>query len=66
MNTPRLFAIAAVVATATAVAPSSIGSVGKGCGFSIARDSILARQDSVQSSGAAKICAIYLNRTEAR
>lgn len=57
-----LFALVAVAA-----APGSTGTGQRGtCGIALTSDAKFQQLDRVQSAGAAKICAIYLNTLDTR
>jgi len=67
MTTSRLVAAAALSLMALAVVPVSTGANNRGtCGIALTTDATFARLDRVQSAGAAKICAMYLNTIDAR
>jgi|GraSoiStandDraft_36_1057302.scaffolds.fasta_scaffold1248314_1 hypothetical protein len=67
MKTPRFLALALIALVAVAAVPASTGSDNNGkCGIALTSDASFQRLDRVQSAGAAKICAIYLNTIDAR
>jgi hypothetical protein len=67
MTTPRSLAVALVALAAVAAMPGSTGADNRSkCGIALTTDANFARIDRVQSAGAAKICAFYLNTIDAR
>ena len=67
MNSPRFLALAVIALVAIAAVPGSTGADNRSsCGIALTSDANFQRLDRVQSVGAAKICAIYLNTIDAR
>ncbi len=66
MRTSRSLSLALLAFLALAFVPAPNGSAVSGCGFGRSSDPNLRLLDHVQSAGAAKICAIYLNITDIR
>ena len=67
MKSARFLAVALIALTAVAAIPVSTGADNRGtCGIALTSDANFQRLDRVQSAGAAKICAIYLNTIDAR
>jgi hypothetical protein len=67
MKTPRFLALAVTALVAVAAAPASTGADNRGtCGIALTSDASIMRLDRVQSAGAAKICAMYLNTIDAQ
>jgi len=67
MNTRRFFALAVTALVAVAAVPAPTGADNRGkCGIALTSDATFARLDRVQSAGAAKICATYLNTIDAQ
>jgi hypothetical protein len=67
MKSSRVLAVALIALVAVAAVPGSIGADNRStCGIALTSDANLQRLDRVQSAGAAKICAIYLNTIDAR
>jgi hypothetical protein len=63
MKMPRPFTLGLIALAAMALMPASTGSI-NGCSVTTPRDANLQHLDRAQSSGAAKICAFYLNTME--
>ena len=62
MTSPRFIVLALMAVVAVAALPASTGADGQGgCGIALTSDANFQRLDRVQSAGAAKICAMYLN-----
>jgi hypothetical protein len=66
MKAHRLLALAVMSLVAIAAVPASTGTDTQGCGMALTTDANFKRLDRVQSAGAAKICAMYLNTIDAR
>jgi hypothetical protein len=66
MKAHRLLALAVMSLVAIAAVPASTGTDTHGCGVTLTTDANFKRLDRVQSAGAAKICAMYLNTIDAR
>jgi hypothetical protein len=67
VKTPRFVVLALTALVAAATVPVSTGAENQGkCGIALSSDVSFQRFDRVQSAGAAKICAIYLNTIDAR
>jgi len=67
MKTRRFLAFAVTAVFALAAMPAQTGADNRGtCGISLTGDAFFKRLDRVQSAGAAKICAMYLNTMDAR
>jgi hypothetical protein len=67
MKTTRFLALAVIAVVAVAVIPVSTGADNRGtCGIALTSDAYFKRLDRVQSAGAAKICAMYLNTIDAQ
>ena len=63
----RFLVLALTALVAIAVVPGSPGADNQqGCGIGLTTDAAFQRLDRVQSAGAAKICALYLNTIDAR
>jgi hypothetical protein len=62
----RAMALSVLVLIALAAVPAPAGNGGNGCGLPASSDVNLQRLDGIQSAGAAKICALYLNNFDAR
>jgi hypothetical protein len=66
MKSSRVLALAVIALVAVAAVPGSIGADNRStCGITLTSDANFQRLDRVQSAGAAKICAIYLNTIDA-
>lgn len=64
MNTSRFLALAAIALMAVATVPASTGTDNRStCGIALTSDA--QKLDHVRSTGAAKICAMYLNTIDA-
>jgi hypothetical protein len=61
MATCRIVVLGLLVLAAAAASPAPTGGSIGGCGLGPISDSNLDQLDRVQSAGAAKICALYLN-----
>jgi hypothetical protein len=66
MRTSRSLSLALLAFLALAFVPAPNGSAATACGAGRSSDPNLRLLDHVQSAGAAKICAIYLNTTDMR
>jgi hypothetical protein len=66
MRAHRFLAVAVMSLVAIAAVPASTGTDTQGCGVTLTADANFKRLDRVQSAGAAKICAMYLNTIDAR
>jgi hypothetical protein len=66
MKAHRFLALAVMSLVAIAAVPASTGTDTQGCGMTLTTDANFKRLDQVQSAGAAKICAMYLNTIDAR
>jgi hypothetical protein len=67
MRRARIFALGLIALVAVAAAPGTTGSTHRGtCGIALTSDAKFQHFDRVQSAGAAKICAIYLNTLDTR
>jgi hypothetical protein len=67
MTSPRFIVFALIAVVAVAALPASTGADNQGrCGIALTSDANFQRLDRVQSAGAAKICATYLNTLDAR
>jgi hypothetical protein len=66
MKTHRFFALAVTSLVAIAAVPASTGTDVNGCGIALTADANFKRLERVQSTSAAKICAMYLNTIDAR
>jgi hypothetical protein len=66
MRTQRFFALAVMSLVAIAAVPASTGTDHNGCGIALTADANFKRLERVQSTSAAKICAMYLNTIDAR
>ena len=61
MTACRILVLGALALFAVAASPAPTGGSVKGCGLGPLGDPNLDRLDRVQSPGAARICALYLN-----
>jgi hypothetical protein len=66
MKTNRFLALAVTSLVAIAAVPVSTGTDANGCGIALTADANFKRLERVQSTSAAKICAMYLNTIDAR
>jgi hypothetical protein len=67
MQTPRFATVVALAFTALVAMPGSTGADNRStCGIALTSDANFARLDRVQSTGARKICAMYLNTIDAK
>jgi hypothetical protein len=67
MRRARILAVGLIALVAIAAAPASTGTGQRGtCGIALSSDTKFQQFDRVQSVGAAKICAIYLNTLDTR
>ena len=67
MTSPRFAVLAVSAVVAVAALPASTGTDNQSrCGIVLTSDANFQRLDRVQSAGAAKICAMYLNTLDAR
>ena len=67
MTSPRFMVLALIAVVAVAALPASTGADNQSrCGIALTSDANFQRLDRVQSAGAAKICAMYLNTLDAR
>jgi hypothetical protein len=67
MSRSRFPVLALTALVAITAVPGSPGADNqRGCGIALMTDAAFQRLDRVQSAGAAKICALYLNTIDAR
>jgi hypothetical protein len=67
MNTSRFLAVAVIALVAVAALPVSTETENRSaCGIALTSDAQFKQLDRVRSTGAAKICAMYLNTIDAQ